>query len=88
MEPRPVPRNIDAPNRAVEYISAFMLGYYGVQFSFHSPLGSFAAGFVMVYVMYRITLNQPEGIFFRLLHKVLQFGGFLPNPQKAPKLEI
>ena len=88
MQIRPVPRNIDSPNRVTEYVFAFMLAYYGLQFIFYKPLISFGGGFVAVYFMYRLTLGKPEGVAFRLLYRYLKFGKLFPNPKKAPKFEI
>ena len=85
---RPVPRNIDAPNRMTEYIAAFIIGYYGTQFLFQMPIFSFFMGGFFIYAIYKITKDKPEGAFFRVFYRLVGLGKMMPSPKKAPKLEI
>ena len=85
---RPVPRNIDRPNRMAEIIIVFLIGHYGVRFMCQSVIMAWAAGLGGVYIINKITANKPEGTFFRLWYKVAPIGKFLPNPKKAPWFEL
>ena len=89
LEPvRPVPRNIDAPNRTMEYMIAFLAGYYGAQFAWHHPGISFGCGGFLLYIMFKLTDEKPEGMLYRVLYKFITIGSFVPNPRQAPKFEI
>jgi hypothetical protein len=85
---RPVPRNIDRPNRAPEYAFTFLVCWYTPMFLFQSPLLSFVCTVLGIYGMYRLTLNKPEGYAYRLLFRAVQIGKMMPNPRNAPKFEI
>ncbi|MEC9291644.1 MAG: hypothetical protein VX730_04505 [Pseudomonadota bacterium] len=85
---RPVPRNIDKPNRMAEYVVAFLVTYYGLMFLIHKPFVSIGAGGLAVYVMYKFTANKPEGMAFRWWYRYFSIGKMVPNPKKAKKFEI
>lgn len=85
---RPVPRNIDRPNRTPEYAISFLAVYYGTMFISGKPLFSLLAGFVATYIMYKVTLDKPEGLAMRLLYKKVQFGKMRPTPAKCKRLEV
>jgi hypothetical protein len=86
---RPVPRNIDKPNRLVEYIVSFMLSYFGMKFLVPGnaliPIG---VSSLCVYIIHKITADKPEGAAFRLWYRFASFGGFFPSPRKVKKFEV
>ena len=88
MATRPVPRNIDKPNRMAEYVLTFLTVYYSIQFMFYKPLISLGAAMLACYFVYKATLNKPEGLAFRVLYRMVVFGGMIPNAKKVPKFEI
>ncbi len=85
---RPVPRNIDKPNRTSEYLMTFLAVYYGLMFTLSEVLIAFTMACLSVYLIYKLTLNKPEGQAYRVIYKYARFGRLLPNPKKAPKFEI
>ena len=85
---RPVPRNIDRPNRLVEFIVSFLFIYYGTMFMFSKPFISLLLGAITVYVIHKITADKPEGAAYRLWYRVASLGHFFPNPKKVRKFEI
>lgn len=85
---RPVPRNIDRPNRMAEFVIVFLFAHYGVMFMTNKVLMAWAAGIAGVYIVHRITQNKPEGAFFRLFYRIGAIGKFFPNPKKASRFEI
>lgn len=86
---RPVPRNIDAPNRLVEYIVTFMISYFGVKFlTPGSAVIPIFVSFTAVYVVRKVTADKPEGAAFRLWYRFASFGGFFPSPRKVKKFEV
>lgn len=87
-EMRPVPRNIDSASRVPEYVVAFFGSYYAVQFMFLKAVPAFAAGFVSVYIIYKITQDKPEGMMYRAIYRLFGMGKLINNPKKAPKFEI
>lgn len=88
MATRPVPRNIDKPNRSAEYLISFLLVYYGLQFMFYKPMLSIGGGALACYFVYKVTLNKPEGMAYRLMYRHVTFGGMYPNAKKVSKFEI
>ena len=88
MSLRPVPRNIDRPNRMVEYIVAFLAGHYGVMFTAQHVLLAWGVGLMAVYITYKLTQNKPEGSAFRFFYKFASIGRFVPNPKTTKKFEI
>ena len=88
MQMRPVPRNIDKPNRTPEYVIAFLVVYFGVRFLTQATLISIAAGFFATYFMYKLTMDKPEGMAMRFLYRYLQIGGLRPTPRRCSRLEI
>ncbi len=88
MSTRPVPRHIDMPNRLAEFLATFLVLYYGCMFLIHNPLVSFGLGAGGVYLVYRLTLDKPEGQMYRLWYKYLQIGKMIPSPAKVKKFEI
>lgn len=88
MQMRPVPRNIDRPNRTPEYTVAFLGTYYLVLFVVGKALFALVAGGFATYVMYKITLDKPEGLAMRMLYKKVQFGKMRPSPARCHRLEV
>lgn len=88
MQMRPVPRNIDRPNRTPEFAISFLMTYYGVMFITGKALFALLLGFLATYLMYKMTLDKPEGLAMRLLYKKVQFGKMMPSPVKCKKLEV
>lgn len=88
MSTRPVPRNIDKPNRTAEYLISFLLVYYALQFTFYKPMISIGGGALACYFVYKLTLNKPEGMAFRVMYRIFTFGGMFPNAKKVPRFEI
>ncbi len=88
MQMRPVPRNIDRPNRTPEYVITFLLTYYAVLFVVGKALAALVAGAFATYVMYKVTLDKPEGLAMRVLYKYVQFGKMRPTPRHCKKLEV
>jgi hypothetical protein len=85
---RPVPRNIDRPNRMAEIVIVFLFCHYGVMFIMSNVLMAWIVGLGGVYVVNKITANKPEGTFFRLWYKFAPIGKFFANPKKAPWFEV
>lgn len=88
MQMRPVPRNIDRPNRTPEYVVTFIFTYYGVLFLTGKALFALVAGGFATYIMYKVTLDKPEGLAMRLAYKYVQFGKMRPSPVKCKRLEV
>ena len=88
MQMRPVPRNIDRPNRTPEYVIAFLSVYYTTMFISGKALFALLLGFIATYLMYKVTLDKPEGLAMRLLYKKVQFGRMVPSPVKCKRLEV
>ena len=85
---RPVPRNIDRPNRNAERAFAFLISWYGTMFLTESSLIAFCVTVLVQYAVYKLTLNKPEGAAFRLYYRFGNIGKFFPNPKTAKKFEI
>lgn len=85
---RTVPRNIDRPNRTPEYVVTFLAFYYGVMFISGKPLLALLCGFLATYVMYKLTLDKPEGMAMRLFYRHVQFGKMRPSPKHCKRLEV
>jgi hypothetical protein len=88
MEARPVPRNIDAPNRTPEYGISFVVTFYGSMFLLHMPMVSLALAAFAVYLIYKYTLDKPEGLMFRAIYRYMQIGRFRPTPAKVKRFEV
>ncbi len=88
MQMRPVPRNIDRPNRTPEFAMAFLVTYYSIMFLTGKALFALLLGFLATYLMYKVTLDKPEGLAMRILYKKVQFGRMMPSPVKCKKLEV
>ena len=85
---RPVPRNIDRPNRTPEYVVAFLAFYYGTMFLTGKPLFALLSGTIATYIMYKLTLDKPEGLAMRIFYRRVQFGKMRPSPKYCKKLEV
>jgi preprotein translocase subunit SecY len=88
MQMRPVPRNIDKPNRTPEYVIAFLTVYFTTRFVTQATLVSLMAGFFATYFMYKLTMDKPEGMAMRFLYRQFQIGGLRPTPKVCKRLEI
>ena len=88
MQMRPVPRNIDKPNRTPEFAVTFLAGYYLSLFLFGKALLALLIGSIGVYIMYKVTLDKPEGLALRLAYRHVKFGKMRPSPKHAPRLEV
>ncbi len=88
MDARPVPRNIDRPNRVAEFVVTWTASYYGTMFLTKEPLLGFLISFGAVYLIYRFTLEKPEGIMMRLLYRHVQIGKLRPSPKVVKKFEL
>lgn len=88
MQPRPVPRNIDRPNRTPEYVTSYLVAYYGTMFLTHEPLIGLTVGLTAVYIIYKVTLDKPEGMMMRLAYRYVKIGKMIPSPRHAKIFEI
>jgi hypothetical protein len=88
MQAREVPRNIDRPNRVPEYVITWVVAYYGTIFITRQSLLAFLVSFFAVYLMYRFTLDKPEGIMMRLLYRYVQIGKLRPTPRFVKHFEL
>lgn len=88
MPARPVPRNIDKPNRLPEFIIAFIGGYYGTMFLTHAPLISIGVAGFLVYLIHKLTMDKPEGQMYRVLYKYTNLGKFMPSPRRVKRFEV
>lgn len=88
MVARPVPRNIDRPNRNAEYAFTFLGVYYSVMFVMKEPLLAFGMAVIAVYMVYKFTLDKPEGMAYRFMYRHMQLGKMMPTPKKTRRLEI
>lgn len=88
MQARPVPRNIDKPNRVPEYVITWVASYYGTIFLTGETLLGFLVSFFAVYLMYRFTLDKPEGIMMRILYRYVQIGKLRPSPRYVKHFEL
>jgi len=88
MEARPVPRNIDAPNRMPEYAISFVVTFYSTMFLLHMPSVSLICAVGSVYVIYKYTLDKPEGLMFRAIYRYMQIGRFRPTPARVKYFEV
>jgi len=85
---RSVPRNIDKPNRTPEYVVAFLTVYYGVLFLINKPFVAIGMGALATYLMYKVTMDKPEGLFLRMVYRYIQIGKMRPTPRRCKKLEV
>lgn len=67
---------------------SFLFVYYSLQFMFYKPLISIGGGALACYFVYKITLNKPEGMAFRLMYRHARFGGMIPSAKKVSRFEI
>jgi hypothetical protein len=88
MESRPVPRNIDAPNRMPEYAISFVATFYSTMFLLHMPTVSLILATCSVYLIYKYTLDKPEGLMFRAIYRYAQIGRFRPSPRYVQRFEV
>lgn len=88
MQARPVPRNIDRPNRVPEYVITWVVAYYGTIFISGQPILAMLMSFGAVYLMYRFTLEKPEGIMMRILYRYVQIGKLRPTPRRVKRFEL
>jgi hypothetical protein len=88
MQMRQVPRNIDKPNRTPEYAVTFLATYYLILFLTGKALFALVAGALATYIMYKVTLDKPEGLALRLAYRYVKFGKMRPSPKYAPRLEV
>lgn len=88
MQSRPVPRNIDRPNRVPEYVITWTAAYYGTMFLTREAALAFLISFLAVYLMYRFTLDKPEGIMMRILYRYVQIGKLRPSPRFVKRFEL
>lgn len=87
-EPRPVPRNIDKPNRKAEYGFTGMVGWYLPLYFTGNPIIAMATFAILLYIVMKVTAGKPEGAAYRLAYKVLPFGKMIPSPNQTTKFEI
>lgn len=85
---RPVPRNIDRPNRTAEYVVTFMFVYYSLMFLTHEPMFAIFMGGLAVYVVYKLTLNKPEGMAYRVWYSKFGIGKMIPPPKKVAIFQL
>lgn len=88
MQARPVPRNIDRPNRVPEYVITWVVAYYGTIFITGMASLAFLMAFGALYLMYRFTLEKPEGIMMRILYRYVQIGKLRPSPRYVKYFEL
>ena len=88
MQMRSVPRNIDRPNRTPEFVMTFLSVYYGSMFIAHQPLPCILLGAIATYLMYKVTLDKPEGLAMRIIYRYIQLGRLRPTPRLCKKLEV
>lgn len=88
MQSREVPRNIDRPNRVPEYVITWVVSYYGTIFITGEAALGFLVSFLAVYLMYRFTLEKPEGIMMRILYRYVQIGKLRPSPRFVKYFEL
>lgn len=93
---RPVPRNIDRPERLPEFIVTWLAVYYSLMFitgflagpGGYNALIAFTAACFAVYIVYRITLDKPEGMMFRLFYRYFPLGKMVPSPARVKIFEV
>lgn len=88
MSMRPVPRNIDKPNRTPEYVVTFLAFYYLMIFLTSNAMFALGVGCFATYIMYKVTLDKPEGLMLRIAYRYIQLGKMRPTPAKCKKLEV
>jgi hypothetical protein len=88
MQMRPVPRNIDRPNRTPEFVMAYLAVHFVVLFLTHKALIAIVLGLLAVYLMYKLTLDKPEGLALRLIYRHIPLGKMRPSPAVCHKLEV
>lgn len=85
---RPVPRNIDKPDRTIEFVVTFLAVYFPVMFVTHQALAAIGLGFIAVYMVYKYTIDKPEGLAMRMLYRYVQLGRMRPSPRFVKRFEI
>jgi hypothetical protein len=88
MQLRPVPRNIDRPNRTPEYVMTYLSVHFLIMFVIGKPLVAIVFGMLATYLMYKVTLDKPEGLAMRLIYRKIQLGKMRPSPAVCKKLEV
>lgn len=88
MQAREVPRNIDRPNRVPEYVITWVAAYYATIFITREAFLAILVSFLAVYLMYRFTLEKPEGIMMRILYRYVQIGKLRPSPRYVKHFEL
>ncbi len=87
-DPRPVPRNIDKPNRKAEYGFAGMVGWYLPLYVTGNAIIALASFVILLYIVTKVTAGKPEGAAYRLAYRVVAFGKMVPSPKQTTKFEI
>ncbi len=87
MQLRPVPRNIDRPNRTPEYVMTYLSVHFAIMFTIGKPLVAIVIGMLSTYLMYKVTLDKPEGLALRIIYRKIQLGKMRPSPAVCKKLE-
>ena len=85
---RPVPRNIDKPNRNAEFAFSFLLVYYGLMFLTHEVLLAFVSACFTVYAVNKLTIDKPEGQAYRLFYRYIRMGRMIPGANQVKRFEI
>ncbi|MDD9920488.1 MAG: hypothetical protein OXR68_07700 [Alphaproteobacteria bacterium] len=85
---RPVPRNIDKPNRSAEFLFSFLVVYYGLMFMFHHPLLAFTVAVFTVYMVNKLTIDKPEGQAYRLFYRYVRIGRMVPGANQVKRFEV
>lgn len=88
MQMRPVPRNIDRPNRTPEFVMTYLAVHFTLMFLIGKPLVAITIGLLSVYFMYKVTLDKPEGLALRLIYRKIQLGKMRPSPAVCKRLEV
>lgn len=88
MQMRPVPRNIDRPNRTPEFVMTYLAVHFTVMFFTQKALVAITLGLLSVYFMYKITLDKPEGLALRLIYRKIPLGKMRPSPAVCKRLEV
>ena len=88
MQMRPVPRNIDRPNRTPEFVMTYLAVHFTIMFLIGKALVAITFGLLSVYFMYKVTLDKPEGLALRMLYRRMQLGKMRPTPAVCKRLEV
>lgn len=88
MQARPVPRNIDRPNRTTEFVLIWHVVYYPTIFATDQVFMALALSAFACYLMYKYTMDKPEGMAMRIVYKYVQIGQMRPTPRRVKRFEI